>query len=587
MRTRVLGRTGLEVSELIFGCGDVGGLLVRGEQAEMDRAVTRAIQSGCNWFDTASAYGGGKSEESLGRILPGIAAKPHVSTKVRLDVTKLDDVAVEVARSVDASLKRLRRTSVDLLQFHNAVARETGGRAIAEREVLKSGGVADALHRMREQGATRFVGFTALGEAPACRRVIESGRFDAAQVYYNMLNPSAARAMPAAWTGQDFGQLLAACRAQKMGVIAIRVLGAGILATDARHGREVMLTSDTAVAEEERKAAAVFRALGPARSSAARCPRMLSTSSTRSTGAIFATVGRPASRKLQPERAAVARHTARLEMGGQHPGAGVGHALEEFAPRLARKRLVLAVAAVPLRVHRLDRVVHHVADRDGRILARGDAHRDVTGRVAGRGLERDAVRHLVVHVHLHHLAGADHRQDAVVVKVAVERRPVIAPSLERPHLGLVGEVFGVREGRHPLAVVEARVPACVIDMQMSAEDGVDVPRREPGAGEVVEERKLGVRPFRARTARLVVADAGVDQDVLAARAQHEPLRPADEGARLGVEMARHHPAVLGLERLLGRVGVEVKHLEQGPSVVDHRRDSDVADPDRLHRSRHG
>jgi L-galactose dehydrogenase/L-glyceraldehyde 3-phosphate reductase len=270
MRTRVLGRTGLGVSELIFGCGDVGGLLVRGEPAEMERAVARAIAAGCNWFDTASAYGGGKSEESLGRILPGMAAKPHVSTKVRLDLTRLDDLAGEIERSVEASLKRLRRTSVDLLQFHNAVARETGGRAIAEREVLKSGGVADALYRVREQGAARFVGFTALGEAPACRRVIDSGRFDAAQIYYNMLNPSAAHAMPAAWTGQDFAEIMSACRAQKMGVIAIRVLGAGILATDVRHGREVMLTSDTAVAEEERKTAAVFRALGSAHGSRAQ-----------------------------------------------------------------------------------------------------------------------------------------------------------------------------------------------------------------------------------------------------------------------------------------------------------------------------
>ena len=55
MRTRVLGRTGLEVSEQIFGCGDVGGLLVRGEPAEMERAVARAIEAGCNWFDTAAA----------------------------------------------------------------------------------------------------------------------------------------------------------------------------------------------------------------------------------------------------------------------------------------------------------------------------------------------------------------------------------------------------------------------------------------------------------------------------------------------------------------------------------------------------
>ena len=68
--------------------------------------------------------------------------------------------------------------------------------------------------------------------------------------------------MPARWTGQDFVRLLAACRARDMGVIAIRVMAAGILASDVRHGRESMLTSDTDVASEERKTRAVFAAIG-------------------------------------------------------------------------------------------------------------------------------------------------------------------------------------------------------------------------------------------------------------------------------------------------------------------------------------
>ncbi len=104
---------------------------------------------------------------------------------------------------------------------------------------------------------------TGLGEGESLRRIAETGRFDTAQVYYNMLNPSAARAMPPRWTGQDFAGLLEACRAHDMGVIAIRVMAAGILASDVRHGRESMLTSDTHVASEERKTEAAFAALGP------------------------------------------------------------------------------------------------------------------------------------------------------------------------------------------------------------------------------------------------------------------------------------------------------------------------------------
>ncbi len=259
-----LGRTGIEVSELIFGCGDVGGLLVKGAPDDMVAGVKRALDAGVNWFDTAAAYGQGRSETSLGRVLKELGASPHVSTKVRLDTSKLGDIAGEIERSVGESLARLGRDRVDLLQFHNAVTPATGARSIGLDEVLKSGGVADGLHRMRDQGLTRFVGFTALGDAASCRAVIELGRFDCAQIYLNMLNPSAARAMPARWTGQDFGNLIAACRAQQMGVIAIRAMAAGILAGFGRPVPQAILTSDTDMTEEERKTRAVFAALGTA-----------------------------------------------------------------------------------------------------------------------------------------------------------------------------------------------------------------------------------------------------------------------------------------------------------------------------------
>jgi D-threo-aldose 1-dehydrogenase len=59
---------------------------------------------------------------------------------------------------------------------------------------------------------------SAAGEMSAVLQVIDSGRFDAAQVYYNMINPSAAwdRA-PSAWKADDLSGLMAACRRQDMG----------------------------------------------------------------------------------------------------------------------------------------------------------------------------------------------------------------------------------------------------------------------------------------------------------------------------------------------------------------------------------
>ena len=263
MKYRRLGRTGIEVSELVFGCGNVGGLLIRGTPGDMRTAVRQALDAGVNWFDTAAAYGNGVSEKSLGRILNDIDGTPYVSTKLRLDVERLDDARGEIERLMAESLQRLDRPSVDLVQLHNPIARETGARnAIAEAELTRSGGVIDALDHVREQGLARFIGMTGLGESESCRRIANTGRFDTVQIYYNMLNPSAALSMPPRWTGQNFAGLIDVCKLQKMGVIAIRIMAAGILASDVRHGRESVLTSDTDVVSEQRKARAVFAAFG-------------------------------------------------------------------------------------------------------------------------------------------------------------------------------------------------------------------------------------------------------------------------------------------------------------------------------------
>ena len=66
MLTRKLGRTGLTVSILGLGCGAVGGLMVRGDPADRERVVARALEIGITYFDTAPAYGDGQSEINLG-----------------------------------------------------------------------------------------------------------------------------------------------------------------------------------------------------------------------------------------------------------------------------------------------------------------------------------------------------------------------------------------------------------------------------------------------------------------------------------------------------------------------------------------
>jgi aryl-alcohol dehydrogenase-like predicted oxidoreductase len=237
MEQRTLGRTGLRVSALGFGCGDVGGLIVRGTPAERERAVGRAVEAGINYFDTASAYGSGESERNLGLALRAVGVRPFVGTKFRVDPAD-PDLAGATARSLEASLERLGMERVDLLQLHNLIVREdgvpAGGRGLPARRVINE--VMPALAALRRQGKIRFAGITALGDTSAVHTVLDAGVVDTAQVCLNLLNPSAAVAVPAGFPAQDFGRLLDRARQRGVGVINIRVLAAGALSeTVARH----------------------------------------------------------------------------------------------------------------------------------------------------------------------------------------------------------------------------------------------------------------------------------------------------------------------------------------------------------------
>ncbi|HLY44152.1 MAG TPA: aldo/keto reductase [Stellaceae bacterium] len=234
MEKRRFGRTGLEVSALGFGCGAVGGLMVKGEPADQERAVRRALELGINYFDTAQMYGNGESERNLGRVLQALKPDVYVGTKVRLPPAEPGRIGAAIAASLDASLKRLQREQVDLFQFHNAIVGTTQGADFAAASVLDE--VAAAFERLRAQGKFRFFGITANGETAALLRVIDARAFDTAQASYNLLNPSPGAAVPAGYPAQDYGDLLGHAAAADMGVIVIRVLAGGALSgSEERH----------------------------------------------------------------------------------------------------------------------------------------------------------------------------------------------------------------------------------------------------------------------------------------------------------------------------------------------------------------
>jgi aryl-alcohol dehydrogenase-like predicted oxidoreductase len=235
MELREFGRTGLQLSVLGFGCGAVGGFMVRGDPAEQERVVARALAAGVNYFDTAVQYGDGESENNLGRVLHKLKpANVVVGTKVRISPDKFGRIADAVTASLEGSLARLRLERVDIFHLHNPITESGGGTALSVRQVFDE--VVPAFQRLRAQGKIRFPGMTAVGDTAAMNQVIDAGAFDSAQIVYNMLNPSAAGPLPANYPAQDYAAMFDHTKAAGVGVVGIRVLAGGALSGSAeRH----------------------------------------------------------------------------------------------------------------------------------------------------------------------------------------------------------------------------------------------------------------------------------------------------------------------------------------------------------------
>lgn len=239
MNYREIGKTGINVSEIGFGCGNNAVLMVKAPYDEQVKVVRRAIDAGINFFDTAFAYGLGKSEENLGRVLKEVGANPVISTKIRLEADCVGDIKTATIRAVEAGLERLGRERVDFVQLHTRVTKERGMGtrfSLAPADVLGAGGVIAGFKAMRDRGKVGFFGFSGLGETKALHELVDSGEFHGFQCYYNLLNPSAGQPVPKNFSAQDYGLILDRAAAKGMGAFIIRILAAGALTADPSAG---------------------------------------------------------------------------------------------------------------------------------------------------------------------------------------------------------------------------------------------------------------------------------------------------------------------------------------------------------------
>ncbi|MFO1022252.1 MAG: aldo/keto reductase [Planctomycetales bacterium] len=230
-----LGRTGLRVSRVAFGAGPVSNLMTPGAAEDLQRrTVLRAIDCGINWFDTAATYGDGASETALGNIFRDLspAVPIHIATKARIPPEETHRIRDYILESVSASLQRLQRSSVTLLQLHNSITEHRGDEptSLTLADVLEKGGVLEAFDQLRRAGIVRHLGLTGIGTPAVLKLVIDSGQFDTIQSPCHLLNPSGIRPIPHPFPDKDYEQLLAHAHSQGLGTFAIRVLAGGALA---------------------------------------------------------------------------------------------------------------------------------------------------------------------------------------------------------------------------------------------------------------------------------------------------------------------------------------------------------------------
>jgi aryl-alcohol dehydrogenase-like predicted oxidoreductase len=188
MRQRTFGRTGWQVSEV--GCG-MWGLAgwSGGDMAQSTAALQLAVDLGCNFFDTALAYGDGASERRLGELVRANSGRPLVTaTKIppknlqwpSRRGSALGDVypADHIRSSVEASLANLGLASVDLIQFH-----------VWEDDWAEDPRWQRALEDLKRRGLVRAVGVSVNRWEPwNVLRTLRTGLIDAVQVIYNVFD---------------------------------------------------------------------------------------------------------------------------------------------------------------------------------------------------------------------------------------------------------------------------------------------------------------------------------------------------------------------------------------------------------------
>lgn len=190
MRYRTFGRTGWQVSEVGYGMWGMAGW-TGSDDEESRRALDRAIELGCNFFDTAWAYGDGRSEQLLGRTLQRHRGKQlYVATKIPPKNRKwpakpeyrLDEVFPPdyIREYTEKSLRNIGVDTLDLQQFH-----------VWTDDWTPDDRWQKAVRALKDEKLVRAFGISVNRREPAnVLRALDTGLVDAVQVVYNVFDQS-------------------------------------------------------------------------------------------------------------------------------------------------------------------------------------------------------------------------------------------------------------------------------------------------------------------------------------------------------------------------------------------------------------
>ncbi|GGM28877.1 aldo/keto reductase [Paraliobacillus quinghaiensis] len=190
MKQRQFGSTGKFVSEIGLGAWQLGNVRDSESMTENDAIaiVHKALELGCNFFDTAPNYGLGKSEEILGKALKGKRDKVIISSKFgHHDNDKLNFDPNEIEKSVDRSLKRLQTDYLDSVLLHNPPFENLNGNS-QHFEVFE---------KLKRKGKIAAYG-ASVDSSKEMFEVIETTNSQVIEVMFNIFHQETAMAFQAA-----------------------------------------------------------------------------------------------------------------------------------------------------------------------------------------------------------------------------------------------------------------------------------------------------------------------------------------------------------------------------------------------------